>query len=494
MQDHTFKTILPFDTDIPIVIVIVIFIVDKMKYIDDYTSELTRLRKKLEEKNQEVASLQRELAVARKTIKPQNQQPTRPSTPRTNTPQQTPRNCHFAQPTASSRSKAKKLDPTEPPHIEPPRVVPIRDKEYVYKSGIPLLATPRKPVEISHRWCYSGKSHWDREGAYVAHFANATKASCSRRSFKLRSGWSREIPKRGLRFAPWQKPGPDTPDPPKNDYYWDEGEEYPYQGQVEWSSSFPLSPAGSFETKESVTTAATEVDTEDDKEDDSLWATSRFSDELTRDELIDGYKIDHLATFKLAEKTMGLVQASLLATYPKIFEEEKYAEFIRLGYSELSSKFNFHIPGESLARNGYWHTEIHEEIVKIAVLRNMLCHPHRFEFDRPLEVEKVLQQAQAVMIMIGDEKGAMEVRAVRDGLRDLVTRPLRVLGDLHSLSVLPFAEPMEFDENICGALTKTLETNKSREVSMSGQLKMLTDVATAWATQTSYQYWKPAED
>jgi hypothetical protein len=462
-----------------------------MKYISDYTCELAKLRNQLAEKEQEVASLQQQLAAAKNTIKLITRQPTTPSTPRTITPQRSPRDCQYARPTASSLSKAKTVASPEPPRVEASRIVLIQGVEYIYKSGVPLLAAPREPVEICGNGCSGRKSHWNTEGAYVAHFATATKASDRRQETKFFQRWPYVELKRGLRFASWQKSEPSTPASSEDTYYWDGGEEYPYEDQAEWPSSSPPNPAGEPETEESATAAATEADKKDEKADESLWETSRFEDDIEEEDVLDGHVIDHLAMFKLAEKTLGIMQASLLAAYPKRFEEEKYAQFIRLGRDELRSRFHYDIAGESLERNGYTSGRIRYEIEQLANLRNMLRHPHRWEFRRPLLMQYVLKQAQRVLVMIGDEKGAMEVRALRDELRDLVDRPLRVFPDFHGLSVLPFAEPMEFDDEIRGVLPKMLEENKTRDSYPDDRDQMLTDIATMWATQTDYQYYRP---
>ncbi|KAI0426239.1 hypothetical protein F5Y09DRAFT_71379 [Xylaria sp. FL1042] len=97
------------------------------------------------------------------------------------------------------------------------------------------------------------------------------------------------------------------------------------------------------------------------------------------------------------------------------------------------------------AYNGHPGREVYNTIIEVSYLRNVISHPREDSLQGAENVDRLLRYAQKVSIVLGDEKGALEIRDIRDALSVDANNVQQYIRDLYYLSVQPYHGAFNFD-------------------------------------------------
>ncbi|KAI1272187.1 hypothetical protein F5Y07DRAFT_380435 [Xylaria sp. FL0933] len=172
------------------------------------------------------------------------------------------------------------------------------------------------------------------------------------------------------------------------------------------------------------------------------------------------------------------------------FELEDGPHLVRLGRNELWSWLGAEChdvyPSPvyyKLAYNGHRGDEVYDAILKVVELRNTISHADGDDLRYAACVDWLLSRAQNVCVVLGDEKGALEIRDIRDALRADADNVRRYVRDLHFLSVQPYPVTFDLEFHHVKMFERIMKRNECIESGMEENAEFLA-VARAWHTQT----------
>ncbi|TGJ78508.1 hypothetical protein E0Z10_g10250 [Xylaria hypoxylon] len=358
-----------------------------MKYISQFSNRLTQAFKRIEELEKENIKLRKENVTLR-TLKPR---PSKTGSMKSPSPKG---NHHYAQPTASSRNKVKsKPQEAENPNPKSPTFTGRDGATYIYKDCVPIMITP----EDDYGWPSSPR------------YMHSTCSSSEREAKGWVRGWPPLLPtlKKEINSPPTPPPSP------------------------------PLS-------------ASTTLIEVENKPEDDLAERSRLGDDL---KLGIHILTDSKTNLDYLRKAAEIAQKSIFdvgkigglgrwrAGYSDVFKDGPH--LIRLGRDELMSWLG-EFPTSELRYNGHPDWKVYLSLLGLVPLRNTISHPSAYELQDSGRTDRLLKSAQEVSVILGDEKGALEIRAMRDALLRDAHNAWQSIKDLYYLSLLPSEERLDF--------------------------------------------------
>ncbi|RWA07657.1 hypothetical protein EKO27_g7438 [Xylaria grammica] len=352
-----------------------------MKSINERSERLTKAIKRIEELKKENKRLRVEVTTLR-TPKPKTPASGSVKSP---SPKGIP---GYAQSTASSRNKEKSEPQEEEKNARKIPIIRVDEIPYSYKDGVPMK-------QFYPRYMKSTVSSIEHQRHLFPVYFRKPKPQAIKND-----GW-----------GSWSSP-PHSPPPPK---------------EAELPPTPPRSPTPI-------------SDLEDD-----LATKSRLYDNL---DLGVRMQTDTRTNLGYLRKAAEIVQKSIFdagnsgglgQTHKGGLSVRLYADgphLIRLGRDELISWIGRY-PHPGLAYNGRSEYTIHATLLDVVPLRNAISHPSAWELLDSEYVDGLMRRAQDVTVVLGDEKGAMEIRTIRDSLRDDANRAWQTVKDIYWLSLLP---------------------------------------------------------
>ena len=146
-------------------------------------------------------------------------------------------------------------------------------------------------------------------------------------------------------------------------------------------------------------------------------------------------KDQQLIMNKALRQSQATVYRAVRTRCPDIQRRHYYdgPPMVRFGYGELKPIFRAQecpIPGLS--------NVVVEHIFGVIDLRNAISH---FEPSKTAQVDHLLQRAQALAVVLGDEKTAFKVCALRDELQEAAIKTYEVVKAGVGIAALPFSRP-----------------------------------------------------
>ncbi|KAI0860622.1 hypothetical protein F4860DRAFT_514792 [Xylaria cubensis] len=402
-----------------------------MKYVIAYSDRLAKAHKQIKELESECSRLLNENAALRAIKTTTRSSPT--AKPRTK-PAVSNDVKHYTKPTVSSRGKDKslQLQKLNTNDDKAHRAVLINGRRHIYAAGVPT------PVVTMDTW------------TQCPSYMSDTSASCKRRSEILEESKERRNRVDLRRLKPptkpkstdfnysWDVPVEETgPESLGSGCSWgttlvDEDKLCSVESQLESSAS-------SISSQTALSTADTEVGNPLEQ---CLAQSSRLDDELDLGHEI--VYIDPTSGLRSLREAVELTQQAILdvkSCMPEwhswIFEDNP--NLVRLGRDEMMSWMGSFEYSRRI-HNGYPCRDICHALLRLPPLRNTICHPRGPELRDPENLDYLLQNAQRVSIMLGDEKRAHSIRGIRDALRAEVEMCMQEIKDVHDLAALPFYE------------------------------------------------------
>ncbi|KAI1741223.1 hypothetical protein F4680DRAFT_464645 [Xylaria scruposa] len=387
-----------------------------MKYVSEYSDRLEKANKRVKYLESERSRLLNENAALRAIKAPTRASPTAKST-RSSISNDTK---HYTQATVSSRCKSKSMPLQESNNNDKaPRAIVINGKRHIYAAGVPTLMTTM--------------DDWTECPRYMGN----TKASNNRMSKLLEERMERRnrVDLRRLK-APVKPKSPDL-----NSIWsgpsWGTTlveEDKLCSEQPQWESSPSSMPA-----ETALSTTDTEVGNPSEQ---SLAQKSRLDDRLNLgDEVV---YIDTRSGLKYLREAFEITQHAILDVKKCMPEwrswmSEDDPNLVRLGRDEMISWMgSFEYSGRF--HNGRPCRYIYYDLLRLPPLRNTICHPRGCELRDPENLDNLLQNAQKVSVVLGDEKRAQAIRGIRDALRTEVDMCVQEIKDVHDLASLPYYE------------------------------------------------------
>ncbi|KAF2966182.1 hypothetical protein GQX73_g7389 [Xylaria multiplex] len=404
-----------------------------MKYISQYSDRLAEAFKRIEELENENKILRKEITKYRRTHPRSSTTHSMESPGLSGSP-------HYTLPTLSSRNKDKSelQDACNNQRESKLPTLFISGIPYRYKDCVPrqvFKEEKRSSLPPPPR-CYPG-------------YMESTTASRHHAS----DGWAWP-PK-----TPWRK-------------------EIPGSSSCEKIHPIPDPPSTSPPTPLPTDTGV-EVEIKDDLEE-----RSRLDDNLR-------FKIevwtDTKTNLKYLRKASKIVQKSIFDARkngglgirsPEIFEDGPHT--ILLGRDELMSWLGDVAPETLLAYNGYSSQQVYCSLLGTVYLRNTISHPSAWELQDSREVDDLLRRAQRVAIILGNEEGTLEIRAMRDALRDAASKFLQCIKDLYYMTLLPDCDMPEFGNHHKRLFKWALRRSKNWYEEERESYKEVLAVASAW--------------
>ncbi len=381
-----------------------------MKYISQHSDRLSQAFKRIEELEKENIRLRKEIVVLRAAKPPRSTNSISSPSPKGNP--------HYAQPTRSSRNKDKlELQGPESIEDEKPRFVIIDEDTYVYKHGVPILTgEDKRPWGLKPRFMQLTSSSYKRE------IAKLHERLERRKQATLQPSWHSPAPTPKAYGNGWGSP--------------DKEVEVPSEEPL--GSSIPLPSAA-------LTPTPPEEEVENEPE-DNLAERSRLDESLPWN---IGIRTDSKTSLDYLRRAAEIVQKSIFDAREngglgrsRGWDDSDGPHLVLLGRNELMSWLGEY-PEANLARNGYSAWMVHHRLLDVVPLRNAISHPSGRELRDPFLVDAHLKSAQAVCVVLGDEKGTLEIREIRDALRNDTDNAWQCVKDLYFLSLQPY--PGAFD-------------------------------------------------
>ena len=183
----------------------------------------------------------------------------------------------------------------------------------------------------------------------------------------------------------------------------------------------------------------------EDQTDQSLKARSRLDDHTFFDTPASKCPVpfdfqQHLlnAALRLAQETLW---TALREHWPRL-QRRCYLETpvqVRFGREELSSAFgNEDVPTEANEMCGQTRRTVIGYVLNVVYLRNAVCHASRHSMQ---EVDSLLQYAQALAVLLRDERRSFKVRKLRDELQSKATQAYDEIETRVGIAALPYAKP-----------------------------------------------------
>jgi regulator of replication initiation timing len=378
-----------------------------MKYISQHSDRLRLAYHQIEELKAEITRLRKENAALRITSRQKERQKPATCSIKHNNLDDTK---HYAQPTASSRLKEKiEIQQLKGDKDEPKRAVVISNSTYIYSDCMLLLVPSRtRPA-----------GRWNNPS-----FLHATEASGSREFLILKEKLEKEKRARTNGAPQLTYTSMASPYDSRWGSYEDEAAQSPPTEETTPSCHTPL-----------------DIDEEDDKAAAvDLAQRSRLDEGLDPEirpirVLIDSKTgLDHL------QKAAVIVQQAIYNVWKD--QEPRHCfddgpHLVRLGRNELMGWMGMQ-PMSYMAHNGHCARTVWRVLEDVVPLRNAISHPTGSDLRCADNLETLLRLAQNVTVVLGDEEGAVAVRAIRDSVRAEAATSLQFIKDLYRLAVLPF--------------------------------------------------------
>ncbi|KAJ2988806.1 hypothetical protein NUW58_g3784 [Xylaria curta] len=382
-----------------------------MKCDGRYPDRLSKALNKIKHLEDENARLHKELTASRTQRTLARPRHTPPSTNIT-TPKDTH---HYALPTISSRRKSNSQS-EEPKKVSKtaPRPVHIGNKAYVYKDGVPI---PQRTI-----------SELDNSPKYMMH----TSSSLSRKYAILDEQWERTGKRAfNLNLGDWG-----TWDPPKQ--------------EVESLIKEVESPTKEdAETEKAVQTIVTTLV-------DMVEVDLAVEDLAMRSRLRYEFCFGGQLVFIDTRKGLEFLRRTAEAVQKAIYSFGKGGRWnwntrnldgphlVRLGRDEMIrwmryNTYSFASPQDKYC-DGFCFFSICRALFDVVPLRNAMCHPEGYVLRDAERLDRLLSDAQLAVVLMNDEKHAMEIREIRDELRIEGEKSMQNINDLYYLVILPFYE------------------------------------------------------
>ncbi|KAI1113298.1 hypothetical protein F5Y14DRAFT_452194 [Nemania sp. NC0429] len=441
-----------------------------MKYISQYSDRLGQAFKRIEELEKENTQLRRELD--RLLAGKQRQQQGTPYSTKSSDPKEQP---HYARSTTASCSKEKSA--TQQPmqsKCATERRVLIDGKLYAYEAGVPRhisspgyqLFSPGSPGYMGLTKAYSVR----QLQIFLGNFERERKQE----EIKKRR-ISQPLPKPPPEWDSWGTDNP-HPAPPKDESDW----------------TYEAKPAEN-ETPADESLEIPSSMTDDYKKYDPSWELvirSRLNDGLSVTDVSP--PIESKKGFDFLRRAVEIVQQTIFDIVKSgapgwdgdNFEDGPHA--VRLGRDELLSWIGSRSQNK-LIYNGHQPKRIHDELLSIVPLRNSLCHPSGWLFRDAHWLDEKISRAHRLVVTLGDENAAMEIRGIRDAVRNETYQSLQEIKGIYFLSIQPHPENMDFHFRLVPFFKGVLSSDKRGAWKNTKDEREVLAVAQAWALQNNYE-------
>ena len=183
----------------------------------------------------------------------------------------------------------------------------------------------------------------------------------------------------------------------------------------------------------------------DDQTDQSLKARSRLNDDTFFDTPASKCPVPFDFQQRLLNAALRLAQGTLWTAlrdhWPRL-QRRYYLETpvqVRFGREELSSAFgNEDLPTEANEMCGQTRQTVIGYVLNVVYLRNAVCHASRHS---TREVDSLLQYAQALAVLLQDERRSFKIRKLRDKLQSKATEAYDEIETRVGIAALPYAKP-----------------------------------------------------
>ncbi|KAI1348407.1 hypothetical protein F5Y01DRAFT_292565 [Xylaria sp. FL0043] len=438
-----------------------------MKYISQYSDRLNQATRRIDELEKENKKLRAEIVTLRAF---KSRQSIEHSAVKTDI------KSHFSQPTVSSsrKTKAKEEEPGSGEEklyraicynneVDRRGFSHTTQSTHVYKDGIPILVNdPLRP-----KFMMSTNASGNRNMQLFAERLELKKRVEQQATWRL-GDRMRQAPLGESEWDAWCRMMDESPEKP-------------------WP---PLPPSPTSFLTPSNEEIESKIEVEIEKE-DSLAEKTRLHEKL---EFSVPIFTDSKKSLDYLRRAAEIVQKSIFDAHKNglsgRFEFEDGPHLVRLGrnelYSWLGAECHDVYPRPiyyELAYNGHRGDKVYDAILKVVELRNTISHPDGEDLRNAACVDWLLSRAQNICVVLGDEKGALGIRDIRDALRADADNVRRYVRDLHFLSVQPYPVTFDLELHHVKMFEQIISDNECIESGMEENAEFLA-VARAWHTQT----------
>ncbi|KAI1157368.1 hypothetical protein F5B18DRAFT_666023 [Nemania serpens] len=433
-----------------------------MKYISQYSDRLSQAFKRIEELEKENIRLQMELVGLRATGK----QRTSCLTKSTSTNEQP----HYAQPTKTSSNKEKYgLQNPSRRKCMTERIVFISGEPYVYNAGVPLhIALPKTSNSMTHgpRYLHSTNASSNR---YHEILDETGKRKRKQEEIEKRRV-SPRLPSPSTSW--WDSSGWDsdtTYSPPTIERRWGWASNFGTEKELPIEESPAMLSSGDAEVQGVPQTDLAKRSRLDDTF--RLYAPAPIEGK-------EGFSALRRA-FEIVQETVFDIVKSGTPGWQGGDKFEDGPHLVRLGRNELHAWMN----GKELSYNGRTKKTISDDLLDVVYLRNALCHPSGSDFRDSTEVDSFLHMAQRVTVTLGNENAAMELRGIRETVRDEAKRSLQDMRDMYLLSLMPYHEELRYQPHHVALFKQVLSEKDRGYWNDSIEEQEFVAIASAWDGQ-----------
>ncbi|KAK6859608.1 hypothetical protein PG995_003244 [Apiospora arundinis] len=145
-------------------------------------------------------------------------------------------------------------------------------------------------------------------------------------------------------------------------------------------------------------------------------------------------------TFHLVEHALDIVRKAIndfcRQYQPRIWREEFSCEWVcvRLDYYEIEDILRWWVKDDPVS--GVTYEDFASKLRRVKHLRNMVCRYTTLEWF-VTDWDSLLRHGQGVAVAVKDEARALQIRALRDGLRGMAAATLREIEEIGFASVIP---------------------------------------------------------
>jgi hypothetical protein len=190
---------------------------------------------------------------------------------------------------------------------------------------------------------------------------------------------------------------------------------------------------------------------------------------------------------EVLQRAAIIVQEAIFQAFSGVQKWKKYFDgphSICLGRAELHGWIGEYSPDAAMTYNGHSAQDVWRAVREIVDLRNTIAHVEGRRLRDAKYVDNRLYFSQRITIILGDEKGAKEIRAMQDTVRVAANGSLQFIRDAYFQVIQPFYELPEFETHHQKMFEEVLDTVHSygfyesyREV----DYKEIFTVAQAWS-------------